>query len=124
MFRQTFKAIFIGLAALDVARERLEQCLDIVMTKAVGAESKEAEKLDVLRERIKETIVDTSNKVVHRSEMLESRFNDKLRRKVADLSLDALSDSNEINELRAEIASLRAELVQLRRPSTSKVEVS
>jgi hypothetical protein len=114
MFRQTIKLVFFGLAALDISRERLEQCVSSIVAKAVGVGESDVEKLDLLKERIKSAIVDTSNKVVQRSEVLESQFHDRLRRQVADLSLDALGDSSEINELRAEIASLRAELVQLR----------
>lgn len=114
MFRQTVKMFFVGLAAIDISRERLEQCLSSMVAKAIGVGNEDAEKLDILRERIKAAIIETSDKVVQRSEVLESQFHDKLRRQVADLSLDALGDSSEINELRAEIASLRAELVQLR----------
>jgi len=114
MFRQTLKIFFVGLAALDVSRERLEQCLSSYIAKAIGMGHSDAEKLEILRERIKAAILDTSAKVVQRSEVLESQFHDRLRRQVADLSMDALGDSSEINELRAEIASLRAELVQLR----------
>jgi len=119
MFRQTVKLFFVGLAAIDISRERLETCFSTMVAKAIGVGHEDAEKLDILRDRIRTAIVDTSHKVVQRSEVLESQFHDKLRRQVADLSLDALGDSSEINELRAEIASLRAELVQLRSNSAA-----
>jgi len=119
MFRQTLKMVFVGLAAIDISRERLEQCLSSMVAKAIGVGHDDAEKLEILRERIRTAVLETSQKVVQRSEVLETQFHDKLRRQVADLSLDALGDSSEINELRAEIASLRAELVQLRSNSAA-----
>jgi hypothetical protein len=119
MFRQTLKIFFVGLAALDISRERLELCVGSMVAKAIGVSHSDAEKLEILRDRIKTAIIETSTKVVQRSEVLESQFHDRLRRQVADLSLDALGDSSEINELRAEIASLRAELVQLRSTSAA-----
>lgn len=119
MLRQGVKIFFVGLAALELSRERLEHYVNSVIAKAVGVGHEDAEKLDVLKERIRTAIVDTSSKVVQRSEVLETQFQDRVKRQVADLSLDALSDSTEINELRAEIASLRAEIVQMRTASVA-----
>ena len=36
MFRQTLKMVFVGLAAIDISRERLEQCLSSMVAKAIG----------------------------------------------------------------------------------------
>jgi hypothetical protein len=121
MLRQALKVFFIGQAAIDLSREKFEEYLNTLVTKVAGESTSEADKLEALKNKMKDAVVETSTKVVQRSEVLEAQFTDKVRRQVSDFSLETLGDSSEINELRAEIASLRAEIVQLR--SATRVTV-
>jgi len=120
MLRQTLKVFFLGKAAFDLSREKIEEYVNAILGKVAGQGAEDVEKIEALRSKVKEALTEASSKVMQRSEVLEAQFNEKVRRQVADFSLETLGDSNEINELRAEIASLRAELVQLR---SSKVTV-
>jgi polyhydroxyalkanoate synthesis regulator phasin len=57
---------------------------------------------------------EATQNIWQRSDVLEGQVREKIRRQVADFSLGALGDSTEINELRAEIATLRAEISELK----------
>ena len=70
--------------------------------------------MDQAKDKFKQFIADATQTVWQRSDVLEGQVREKIRRQVADFSLGALGDSTEINELRAEIATLRAEISELK----------
>lgn len=114
VFRPIIKLFFLGKAFLEVARERVEDCLDTLSSKAGEYQSCGSERLQESRDRLKEFATEVSQQVWQRSEVLEGQVRERIRRQVADFSLGALGDSTEINELRAEIATLRAEIAELK----------
>jgi hypothetical protein len=114
LFPEALRFIFVGKAIIDLSCESAERYLSSLITRAIGTETTEVPPLEVVRERLKTSLLDVSRTVVKRSESLQQEFKDTVHKQMADLSLEMLGDSSEINELRAEIASLRAELVQLR----------
>ena len=114
MFRPLIKLIFLAKAAFEVGRERVEDCLDTWTAKAGEYKSSGSEHFQESRDRLKELAGEVSQQVWQRSEVLENQVRERIRRQVADFSLGALGDSTEINELRAEMATLRAEIAELK----------
>lgn len=114
MFRPVVKMLFLAKAAFEVGRERVEDVLDTVTAKTSEYKSQGTEKLSEQKEKVKEVAGEVYQQVWQRSEVLEGQVREKLKRQVADFSLGALGDSSEINELRAELATLRAEIAELK----------
>ncbi len=114
VFRPIIKLAFLAKAAFEVGREKVEDCLDSLTSKAGEYRTCGKEQLQESREKAKEMVQEVSQQVWQRSEVLESQVRERIRRQVADFSLGALGDSTEINELRAEIATLRAEIAELK----------
>jgi polyhydroxyalkanoate synthesis regulator phasin len=120
MLKETLKVFFLGAAAVEISKEKLDEYVQRLLAKVAITGGSDTERIEILKEKVKAAITDTSAEILQRSELLEARFHDQMRRQVSEFSLETLGDSSEINELRAEIASLRAELVQLR---SSKISV-
>lgn len=114
MFRPLFKVIFIAKAAMEVGRERIEDAVDALTAKAGEYKSTGSEKLHESKDQVKQLANEVYQQVWQRSEVLETQTREKIRRQVADFSLDALGDATEINELRAELATLRAEIAEIK----------
>ena len=114
MFRPIVKLVFLARAAIEVGRERVEDCLDALTAKAGEYRTCGNERFQESRQHAREYVDELSHQVWQRSEVLESQVREKIRRQVAEFSLGALGDSSEINELRAEIATLRAEIAELK----------
>ena len=114
MLRPLVKIIFLVSAAFEVTRERIEDELDAWTTKAGEAKTSSSDRLNETRDKFKQVLSEATQNVWQRSEILETQVREKIRRQVADFSLGALGDSTEINELRAEIATLRAEISELK----------
>ncbi|MBK9142257.1 MAG: hypothetical protein KC777_19435 [Cyanobacteria bacterium HKST-UBA02] len=113
------KIFFLGRAALEVGRERLEDFIDALTARATEYKTSGSERVGETKDRMKQVANEISQHVWQRSEILESQVREKIRRQVADFSLGALGDSTEINELRAEIATLRAEIAELKQMKAS-----
>jgi len=114
VFKPLIKMFFIGKAALEVGKEKIEDYIDTFTARADECKTTSNDRLEEAKEYLKNLSVELSNKVWQRSESLENEMKEKLRRQLADFSLGALGDTTEINELRAEIATLRAELAELK----------
>jgi hypothetical protein len=114
VFRPIIRLFFLGRAGIDVARERIEEALDVFTIKAGEYKTGGGDCVANSCNRFKQAAKEVAAEVWERSEFLEGRAKEKLRRQVAEFSAAALSDSIEINELRAEIAQLRAEVAQLK----------
>lgn len=117
MFRPLIKIVFLASAAFEVAREKVEDALDSFTARAGEYKSSGSDRLHTTRDRLKQKLSECTQTVWQRSEVLEGQVREKIRRQVADFSLGALGDSTEINELRAEIATLRAEISELKQKS-------
>ena len=114
VFRPLFRVFFLGKAAMEVGRERVEDAVDAFSAKAGEAKATGTEKVHETKDRMKQVAGELYQQVWQRSEVLESQTREKIRRQVADFSLDALGDATEINELRAELATLRAEIAEIK----------
>ncbi len=114
MFRPVFRIFFLGKAALEVGRERIEDAVDALTSKAGEYKCSGTERLHESKDRVRQVAGELYQQVWQRSEVLESQTREKIKRQVADFSLDALGDATEINELRAELATLRAEIAELK----------
>lgn len=114
MFRPAIKLFFLARAAYEVGRERVEDALDSVTAKAGEYKSSGNDRLQDATEKGKQILAEVTQNVWQRSEVLETQTRERIRRQVADFSLGALGDTTEINELRAEIATLRAEISELK----------
>jgi polyhydroxyalkanoate synthesis regulator phasin len=114
VFRPLFRVFFLGKAALEVGRERVEDAFDALTAKAGEYKSSSTDCLHESKDRLKQVSNELYQQVWQRSEVLESQTREKIKRQVADFSLDALGDATEINELRAELATLRAEISELK----------
>lgn len=119
MFRPLFRVFFIGKAALEVGRERVEDAVDACTSKIGEYKSNGSEQLHEKKDQVKQVANELYQQVWQRSEVLESQTREKIRRQVADFSLDALGDATEINELRAELATLRAEIAEIKQRATA-----
>ncbi|HEY9715381.1 MAG TPA: hypothetical protein V6C72_18050, partial [Chroococcales cyanobacterium] len=113
MFRPLIKVLFLSRAAFEVGRERVEDCLDSLTARAGEYKNNGNDKLEETRDKVKQVVGEVSQHVWQRSEIIETQFRERIRRQIADFSLGALGDTTEINELRAEIATLRAEIAEL-----------
>ncbi len=114
MLRPMIKLFFLGRAAFEVARERVEDAVDSLTAKAGESKSSASDRVNEYKDKAKEVAGEISQNVWQRSEVLESQVRERIRRQVADFSLGALGDTTEINELRAEIATLRAEISEIK----------
>jgi hypothetical protein len=119
MLKETLKVFFLGAAALEISKEKIEEYGQKLLAKVADGNS-DVERIEILKEKVRGALTQASSQIWQRSEMLEGRFQENVRKQISDFSLETLGDTSEINELRAEIASLRAELVQLR---SSKISV-
>ena len=120
MLKETIRVIFLGAAALEMSKEKLEEYGQVLLAKLAADGNSDVERVEILKEKVRAALTQASSQIWERSEMLEGRFQENVRKQISDFSLETLGDTSEINELRAEIASLRAELVQLR---SSKISV-
>lgn len=112
--RPVIKFFFLAQAAFEVGRERIEDYLDKVTARADECKTSGSDRFEEMKDYVKHTAGDLSEKVWKRSESLENDLKEKIRRQIADFSLGNLGDTTEINELRAEIATLRAEIAELK----------
>lgn len=119
VFRPLVRVAFLARAAFEVGRERVEDAIDALTARASEAKSSGEEKLHEGQDKVKQVASELYQQVWQRSEVLESQVREKLKRQVADFSLGALGDATEINELRAELATLRAELNDLKGKATA-----
>ena len=119
LFRPVVKLLFLTKAAFEVGRERVEDVLDAVTAKASEYKCQGTDKFSDSRNKVKEFAGEVYQQVWQRSEVLENQVREKLKRQVSDFSLGALGDSSEINELRAELATLRAELAEIKSIKTA-----
>jgi hypothetical protein len=114
VFRPLFRVFFLGKAALEVGRERIEDAVDALTAKAGEVKCTSTERLHESKDHVRQLANEVYQQVWQRSEVLESQTREKIKRQVADFSLDALGDATEINELRAELATLRAEIAEMK----------
>jgi len=114
VLRPLIKLFFLTKAAVEIGRERVEDYLDTLTARADEYKSSGTDRVSEAKEYVKNVCSEMSQKVWQRSESLENQVREKIRRQVADFSLGALGDTTEINELRAEIATLRAEISELK----------
>jgi len=114
VLRPIMKLFFLTKAAFEVGRERVEDYLDTLTARADEYKSSGTDRIQEAKEQITGCANELAQKIWQRSESIEGELKERIRRQIADFSLGALGDTTEINELRAEIATLRAEISELK----------
>ena len=120
MLKEFAKVILTAKAAVDVIKDKLESkaCdLAIQINKFRNkeeVENKPEEKQCNLKEKAKEELFHLLGEITHKAQINELQLKGFVKDKLTELTNNALLDSMELNDIRAEIASLRAEIVELK----------
>ena len=140
MLKNLTKLILTAKAAVDVMKDKLEsKACDLAMQMRNFAEkgeekvedkhekSEKQEKQEKqngdLKEKAKEELFKLISEISHKTQINELQFKGLIKDKLVELTNNALLDSQELNDIRAEIASLKAELQDVRRELRSKKTV-
>lgn len=121
MLNDLTKLILTGKAIFDVIKEKLElKAADFAMYVNKGDDAaKEThsngnEPKPKLQEKAKEELLQFINEITHKVQINELQLKGYIKDKLTELTNNALLDSVELNDIRADIASLRAEIADLK----------
>ncbi len=116
------KIVLFGKATIDVLKDKLESkaCELAIQVKNFadkthnpstnGSHVEESN----LKEKAKEELFQLITEITHRAQINEIQFKGFIKDKLTELTNNALLDSMELNDIRAEIASLRAEITDIK----------
>ena len=121
MFKDLSKVIFTAKAAVDVIKEKIESkaCDLAIQIKAFtdknqnttnGSEPPKCK----IKEKAKEELLELVSEITHRAQINQLQLKSFVKDKLIELTNNALLDSTELNDIRADIATLRAELGELK----------
>jgi len=114
MLQSIIKIVFLTQATFEIGRERLEDCLDVLAQHTDECKEQGSDCLQETKAQLSSTASLLSNKIQQRSEWLEKQLKEKIGKQIADFSLNALEDAQVINELKEEVACLRAEISEMK----------
>lgn len=127
MLKDFTKLVLLSKAAVDILKEKLESKASefIVQAKNFTDKSSKSPITDSketckLKEKAQEEITQILSEVSHRAQINELQVKGFIRDKLTELTNNALLDSTELNDIRAEIASLHAEIADLKDKVTVK----
>lgn len=117
MLKNFTKAIFILKAVTDLVKEKVDtKAAECAIQLKKFTEKKENDNLNNeqpksnFKEKTKEELVDLISQVNHKAQISEIQLKGFIKDKLTELTNNALLDSTELNDIRAEIASLHAEI--------------
>ena len=121
MFKNLAKVILTAKAAADVIKEKIESTvcdLTIKVNNIREGKQNNPENADSiqskLKEKAKEELSELISEITHRSQINEVQIKGFIKDKLTELTNNAILDSMELNDIRAEIAGLRAEVTDLK----------
>lgn len=123
MLKQATKFIFLAKAALDILKEKTEsKATDLlVQARSFGqnmplGKPKQPDLSEKLKssEKTKQNISDLVTEIHHKAQINELQLKGFIKDKLVELTSSAILDSSELNDIRAEIASLHAEISDLK----------
>lgn len=121
MLKDIAKLVLMAKAAIDVVKEKLEtKAVDLAVQvksftdKTQTSVSGNGEQKCHIKEKAKEEISELINEINHRAQISELQVKGFIKDKLTDLTNNALLDSSELNDIRAEIAGLRAEIADMK----------
>ena len=121
MFKNLAKVVLTAKAAVDVIKEKIESTvcdLAIKVNNIREGKQNNSENPDSiqskLKEKAKEELSQLISEITHRSQINEVQLKGYIKDKLTELTNNAILDSMELNDIRAEIAGLRAEVTDLK----------
>ena len=113
IFQKFTKTILTTTAALEILKEKaeskaLELAIQIKNFTIKGSENVSK------KEKAKLELSELVNEIHHKAQINELQLKSFIKDKLTELTNNALLDSMELNDIRAEIATLRAELKDLK----------
>lgn len=127
MLKDLGKILLISKAAVDVIKEKVESkaCDLAIQIKNFK------DKVEIptngnysnckLKEKAKEELMQLIGEITHRAQINEVNLKGFIKEKLTELTNSALLDSLELNDIRAEIAALRAEVSDLKAQTQSNL---
>lgn len=119
MLKDFTKVIFTAKAALDVIKEKLETKASdwAVQVKAFTEKNGNSPNSDFgydIKEKAKEELIQLVSEISHRAQTEQLQLTGFLKEKLTEFTNSALLDSMELKDIRTEITSLKAEIVDLK----------
>lgn len=123
MLKRAAKFVLLAKAGLEVLKEKAESKAAelFVQAKAFGQNLEESKSQDSniksesrVKGKTKQTLNELITEVCHKAQINELQFRGFVKDKLIELTNNALLDSSELNDIRAEIASLHAEISDLK----------
>ena len=124
MIKDFAKLILTAKAAVDIVKEKLESKACELAIQVQAFKNKSDEKPGTsespkckIKEKAKEELFRLISEITHRAQINELSVKGFIKDKLTELTNNALLDSMELNDIRAEIAALRAEIADLKSQS-------
>ena len=123
MFKSFAKLILTANATLEILKEKAESKAGELFIQLKSFTNKDPENISVkdnssLKENVgaygRKPLLDVINEICHRSQINELQLKSFIKEKLMELTNNVLLDSMELNDIRAEIATLRAEVEDLK----------
>ena len=120
MLKDLAKVILTAKAAVDIIKEKFESkaCDFVIQINNFrdGIQNKAPNETvqSKLKEKAKEELFQLMSEITHRAQISELQVKGFIKDKITELTNNSLLDSMELNDIRSEIASLRAEISDLK----------
>ncbi len=120
MLKDIAKVILTAKAAAEIIKEKFEsKACDFVIQinnfrDKVQNKKPEETIQSKLKDKAKEELFQLISEITHRAQINELQIKGFIKDKLTELTNNSLLDSMELNDIRSEIAGLRAEIVDLK----------
>lgn len=122
MFKNLAKIILTAKAAVDVVKEKVDikaaellvQVRSFTKKSDNPAPGNNGKAKCSVKEKLKEELLQLISEINHKSQINELQLKGYIKDKLTELTNSALLDSMELNDIRAEIASLHAEITDIK----------
>ena len=121
MLKDTAKMILFAKATVDILKEKLESKAADLMLQLQNFKNGTQNNNDSaprpqckLKEKAKEELLNLLSEINHKTHINEVQIKGFIKDKLIELTNNALLDSQELNDMRSEIAALHAEISDLK----------